>query len=302
MNVVGPNAAAPSPRRSTPRTLRLLGGLAFVASVLPGCIGQGEYDRLYETNRSLEARNAELQRERDEARAAADLIRNRIGSGEGTLADLQRQNAELRRLLDDAMADYRTLEGRMAGLTFGPLDAATDEALTRLAAQYPDLIKYDSARGMLRFASDLTFASGSAVVQDNARQALGALANVLKSPAASAYEVVIEGHTDSQRVSATTARQHPTNRHLSAHRAIAVIDELGRLSVPAGRMMAAGWGEHRPVVPNSGTGNTPQNRRVEIFLARGHSTGAAGGDMTGASTTATPNRDAPPERQIDITK
>ena len=48
-------------------------GLLCMASLLGGCVGQGEYDRLFETNRSLTARNAELTRERDEARAHGGL-------------------------------------------------------------------------------------------------------------------------------------------------------------------------------------------------------------------------------------
>jgi len=277
-------------------TLALL-GLSLVASLLGGCVGQGEYDRLYETNNSLTARNAELTRERDEARAAADLMRSSIGSGAGTMADLQKQNIELRRLLEQAMSDYRSLESRMAGLQFGPLDAATDEALTTLAAQFPDLIKYDSARGMLRFASDLTFDSGQDAVKNDAKGALSALAQVLNSGSAARYQVVVEGHTDSQRISSGTAARHPTNRHLSAHRAIAVINELSKMGVPADRMMAAGWGEHKPAVPNTGTGNTPANRRVEIFLARSHSA---------SDTTTTPTSLTSPspatEPQMDITK
>lgn len=284
-------------------------GLVMAAGTLTGCIGQGEYDRLYEQNRSLEARNAELARERDEARAALDLLRGRVGSGEGALSDLQRENNELRRQLDGALADLRSLEAQIGNLQFGRLDPETDEALRALAEQYPDLIKYDSARGMLRFASDLTFDSGSAVVKPGARDALNALASVLRSPSAAAYEVVIEGHTDSQRVSANTTRNHPTNRHLSAHRAISVIDALADMQVPRERMMAAGWGEFRPAVPNTPSGNTPQNRRVEIYLAKSRgngvpapagTTGDAGMDQQGGRFNS--GREQPPSRPQDITK
>lgn len=277
--------------------------LAFAA--LTGCVGQGEYDNLYATNRSLTSQNAELTRERDEARAALEALKRSLGSGEGALAALQRENTELRRLLDQAMADLKNLDGRMAGLTFGQLDPQTDAALEAFARQYPDLVKYDSARGMLRFASDLTFDSGSVVVKSEAKRALEALATVLQSASAMQYEVVIEGHTDSQRISAATARNHPTNRHLSAHRAIAVIDVLGGMGISYGRMMAAGWGEFRPMVPNSSNGNTPANRRVEIFLAKAKSTGEASSNAGGfdsSTTTSSPDRREPPRRPIDLTK
>lgn len=276
----------------------LIGGLLAMVSLLTGCIGQGQYDKLHESNRSLTARNAELMRERDEARAQVELMRRNVGSNAGTLADLQRQNEELRRQLEQALADFRSLEQRIASFDFGPVDAETDQALTALAAQYPDLIRYDPARGMLRFASDLTFDSGSDVVKENAKRALGALAQILNSASATNYDVIVEGHTDSQRIAnPTTLREHRTNRRLSAHRSIAVIDELGRLGVALDRLMAAGWGEHRPAVPNTPSGNTPANRRVEIFLVK--STGGSRG-AAAPEAPATPARRTEPE--IDMTK
>jgi chemotaxis protein MotB len=277
--------------------------LVLSATTLTACVGQGEYDNLYTTNRSLTDQNKSLQRERDEARIALEALKKSLGNGEGALAALQKENSDLRRLLDEANASLKDLEGKMAGLSFGPLDSDTDAALRALAAKYPDLIKYDETRGMLRFASDLTFDSGSTIVKDNAKKALSALGEVLRSSSASQYEIVVEGHTDSQRISATTQKLHPTNRHLSAHRSIAVIDVLGSMGVSYGRMMAAGWGEYRPIVANTGSGNTPANRRVEIYLAKGHSTGSAEGETASAAThSATPDRRTPPKKPMDLTK
>ncbi|MCX5689709.1 MAG: OmpA family protein [Planctomycetota bacterium] len=280
--------------------------ITLAAGTLTGCVGQGEYDNLYTTNRSLKARNAELERERDEARTALEALKKSLGSGEGALAALQKENSELRRLLDEANASLKDLESKMAGLDFGKLDADTDALLKKFAAMYPDLVKYDAERGMLRFASDLTFDSGSIVVKEDAKRALSALAEVLKASSAMQYEVVVEGHTDSQRISSGTAKNHPTNRHLSAHRAIAVIDVLGSGGVTWGRMMAAGWGEFRPVVANNSSGNTPANRRVEIYLAKSHGTGTAGNAAAPATTTdstaVAPDRREPPKKPIDLTK
>jgi chemotaxis protein MotB len=278
--------------------------LAGAALLLGGCVNQGEYDRLYETNASLSSQLTQAQRERDEARAALDLLRKNYGNSSGALASLQEQNDQLRRQLDAALADYNSLEARLAGLQFGPLPAEVNAALTALADQYPDLIKFDASRGMLRFASDLTFDSGSDVVKEQAKQALAAFARILNSSAAASYDVIIEGHTDSQRISqASTRAKHPTNRHLSAHRSIAVIDDLMKLGVQPGRLMAAGWGEYRPAVPNTPSGNTPANRRVEIFLVK--STGAAPAAETVAPATLTnvnPGREEPPARPADISK
>lgn len=286
------------------RGLVALAGVAAV-SMLGGCVNQGEYDRLYETNRSLTGQLSNANRERDEARAALDLLRKNYGSSSGALAQLQQNNDELKRQLDQALADYKSLETKMAGMQFGPLPAELNAALTALADQYPDLIKFDAARGMLRFAADLTFDSGSDTVKEQAKKALGALAQILNNTAASSYDVVVEGHTDSQRISqGSTRAKHPTNRHLSAHRAISVIDDLMKLGVAPQRMMAAGWGEYRPAVTNSSTGNTPQNRRVEIFLVKSAGSAPAAETVTPAPTISTvdPKHEEPPARPTDISK
>jgi chemotaxis protein MotB len=268
-----------------------------LASLLGGCVGQGEYDRLYEVNASLTAQNKDLARQVEEERAAKALLQNGALSGDKTVAGLQKQLLAVTAQRDNALQSLRDMEKRLAGMDFGPVDATTDLALAQIASQFPDLIKYDQSRGMLRFASDLTFDSGSDKLRADAASAIDALGKVLTSSSASAYEVVIEGHTDSQRLSAGTAQRHRTNRHLSTHRAISVAEQLAGLGVASDRMLAAGWGEWRPLVPNTGNGNTPSNRRVEIFLAKGRGTG---GETNTAP--ATIDRTTNVNDDIDITK
>ncbi len=256
-----------------------------------GCVNQAEMDRLAETNRSLTESNQRMKQDLDESRLAMDRQRQALAKAEAAIEEYKRQYGDARGQLDAALKSLRDFEGRLAGVSFVALDPETDRALTELAQKYPDLIQYDAARGMLRFSADLTFDSGSAVVRDSAQASLSALANILKTSAASAYEILVVGHTDSQRISSGTARLHPTNMHLSCHRAIAVRDVLNGQGVPPDRVQAAGWGEFRPAVTNTPSGNTPQNRRVEIFLTR--STAAA------TAETATTPRATVPARQPD---
>lgn len=89
----------------------------------------------------------------------------------------------------------------------------------------------------------MTFDSGSDEVKSEALASLTALADILKSGAATAYDVVVVGHTDARRIAANTASCHPTNLHLSAHRAISVIGVLGQMGVSESRLQAAGWGD-----------------------------------------------------------
>jgi chemotaxis protein MotB len=273
---------------------------------LVGCVGQGEYDKVVETNRALTDKNITLQRERDESRSALEAQRNALARLEAALSEARSQNVNLADALKRAGYDLDDLRKAMAELEIGPLDEATDKALAELAAQFPDLITYDHTKGMLRFASDLTFASGSADVNDSARSSLSALARILNSSSAAGYDVHIVGHTDSQRIGGGTAKLHPTNVHLSAHRSISVRAALASLGVPGERMMVAGWGEFRPAVPNNANGNTAANRRVEIFLTKSRSdAGGVAPGGTGADSEpvrSKPSRETPPSKPIDVTK
>lgn len=279
-----------------------VGALVALAAVgigggLGGCASQESVDGMQETNRSLANQLAQVRAELDECRAGAASDANYRSAAGSTVAEMQAANARLQRELDAANDAYRNLESRIAGIEFAPLNEQTDRALAQLAAQYPQLLRYDSARGMIRFASDLTFASGSADVQDTARASLNALGQILNSSAAIGYDVIVVGHTDAQRISAATAPKHPTNMHLSCHRAIAVRDALASMGVAGGRMQAAGWGENRPAVPNAANGNTPENRRVEIYL-----TNATGGSYAGVTTNEMGIDAATPPSRVDPTK
>jgi chemotaxis protein MotB len=275
---------------------------AGLGLALGACTTQQNYDTLADANRSLKNSNEELRRSHQECQNEVQLLQRQNTAKETAMAELNRVNSFLRQQLQDAGIALANFDSRLSGMQFGALDPETDRALTALASQYPDIIRYDSSIGMLRFASDLTFGSGSDQVQQTARQSLQSLAQILTSSAAAPYEVMIVGHTDSQPISSGTAQRPPTNMHLSAHRAISVRAALASMGVPAERMYAAGWGEHRPVVPNTATGNTPQNRRVEIYLTRATGQRGATTASTPTTTTSSPRREAMPNLQPDMTK
>src|SRR5690349_14447622 len=93
------NGAPQHPRRESHMNVRRLTLLALgltLTSLLGGCVGQGEYDRLYEVNASLTAQNKDLARQLEEERQAKLLLQKNGMSGETTVAALQRQNAALR--------------------------------------------------------------------------------------------------------------------------------------------------------------------------------------------------------------
>ncbi len=248
-------------------TMTALAGLMLGVTVLTGgCVKQENYDDLMTTNRSLREQLVALEDERDGLEANLQAVRGQLDQTSSELNAMQGSSSSMNSSLSTLQADYNRLLEEVATLEMGGLPGDVQFALEQMAREHPELVTFDSSKGMLRFASDFTFPSGSAEVRDDAANTLGDLARVLNNAGAN-LEVRIIGHTDSQKPSQpATLRNHPTNRHLSVHRAISVGRILESAGVDPVRIMVAGYGESRPVVANGPRG-AAANRRVEIFLA-----------------------------------
>lgn len=242
--------------------LSLLAGLSLVG--LTGCIPQAKYDDLMTAYRSKEQQVLTLQGDLDSSRANEEALRLQLAKAAEDLRLAQDMMKNGGGDLASLQARYEELLKRINGMNSGPLADSVNEALTIIAGQYPDLLEFDAKRGMLRFKSDVTFDSGSAVLSAKASEVLRKIAPILNTPDAKELEVKVVGHTDNQPI-VRVKKEHPTNVHLSAHRAISVRDELVRGGVKAGRFQVAGYGEFRPLVVNGAKG-ARENRRVEIFL------------------------------------
>lgn len=248
------------------RTAALTTVFVAIAGLGTGCVSQQEYDNLYETNMSLRSQNQELTNLLGSTESTNTQLQGSAGDAQGVIDSLRSENTKLRDGLAGSQVAFDNLENRMNSLQIVHLDAATDRALSDLAGQFPDLIIYDADHGMLRFVSDMTFGSGSDLVQASAGESLNQLADVLNSGSASKYDIQIVGHTDDEVPSANTRKRHPSNMHLSAHRAISVRAQLGQAGIDWKRMSVIGWGENRPLVSNNKGKGTKANRRVEIYL------------------------------------
>jgi chemotaxis protein MotB len=240
--------------------------LVGFAGLSTGCVSQQEFDKLYDTNQSLRSQNQELTNLLGSSESTNSQLQGSAGDAQGVIGSLRSENKTLRDALAGSQVSFANLEDRMNSLQIVHLDAATDQALSDLAGQFPDMIIYDADKGMLRFVSDTTFGSGSDSVQASAGASLTQLAGVLNSGSAGKYDIRIVGHTDDQKISSGTQKRHPTNMHLSAHRAIAVRAALGKAGIDWNRMSVTGWGENRPLVANNKGKGTKANRRVEIYL------------------------------------
>ena len=106
----------------------------------------------------------------------------------------------------------------------------------------------------------LLFASGSAEVDQSGREILRKLGDVIATQ--SDLEIIIEGHTDTDKLSSTSIPRN--NWELSVLRSTAVLDIImGQPGVDPAILTASGRGEYHPVDPD----DKSKNRRIEIILA-----------------------------------
>jgi chemotaxis protein MotB len=150
----------------------------------------------------------------------------------------------------------------------GALPVELSTLLEDFAKQQPDLVTYDASRGIVKFKSDLLFDKGSDTVAATAIEAVKSLAAILNTEQGKKFDVIVAGHTDDIPIQKPETRaKHPTNWHLSVHRAISVLNVMESNSIASKRLSARGFGEFRPIAENQpGKKGNPQNRRVEIYI------------------------------------
>jgi chemotaxis protein MotB len=270
--------------------------VAALGLVLSGCVAQEKYGAL-----KIEADS--LREQLQEAQTAAAAAHNGEAAwksqydkmieqlnGKDALAGLSaKEAAELRAQLEAMRAKYENALNA-PGPQVVALPPELSNQISELVKQFPDVIEFDAARGVVKFKSDVTFARGSAELTPQAKQVIGRVAQILNSPVAKDYELLVAGHTDSTPVnnSATVQAGHKDNWYLSAHRALVVGKELMNNQIRPGRVGAAGYGAERPVASNGTSEGQAKNRRVEIaVLPTTHKGGpaVAGGEVSAPKKT-----------------
>jgi len=244
--------------------------LAVLGLGIAGCAtNQSQTQRYRDLYQQAQSQIEDLRGRLEEARSRASALQEKAAATPELVERLEQAVAERDRLLE-ALSDAESQLRELAAAR--PLPKQLDEAVMELAERYPDLMSYNPDRGMIRLHSDLTFGLGSVELSEEATRSLQRLAEILKASYASDYEVRVVGHTDNVPIRRPATREkHPTNWHLSVHRAISVMNALKEAGVSERRIGVAGYGSHRPSVPHR-TGpdgqptGTEANRRVELLL------------------------------------
>jgi outer membrane protein OmpA-like peptidoglycan-associated protein len=112
----------------------------------------------------------------------------------------------------------------------------------------------------LKLRKQVHFQHDSAEILPDSSAILEEIADVLNThPEIKGIEV--QGHTDNQGSA-------PYNLKLSESRAQAVVDTLVKLSVDPLRLQAKGYGDTKPLMPNTTESNRAKNRRVQLMIKK----------------------------------
>ena len=195
-------------------------------------------DRLSQVNASLAQREIALKQ------AAA-----KEGQLQATVADLSKSKDELQvryAELEQKSAEYEQLQQSLKSeIEQGQIELA--EAKGRMTVKLKDKI---------------LFASGSAKIGPEGKQALAKVADAFKE--LKGKVVRVEGHTDDRPIGGAA---FPSNWELSGARALAVVRYLQERGVDPAILAGAAYSQYRPVTTNDTPEGRSLNRRIEIVLA-----------------------------------
>lgn len=139
----------------------------------------------------------------------------------------------------------------------GPLDRLPLDAL----GDHVEVLKVGNTM-RFRIRSELLFASGDAGLTAGGRALVDSLLPIFNL--AIDHNIVVEGHTDNLPIS---TERFPSNWELAAGRAGSVVRHLESRGLNPTRLRATGYGETRPIAPNTTAQGQSTNRRVELILS-----------------------------------
>ncbi|HVF96105.1 MAG TPA: flagellar motor protein MotB [Flavisolibacter sp.] len=243
----------------------------FLVSIsFTSCVPQKKYKEALSREQSLLAQSTQQ---------GDEIVRLK-----GQIEGLQKDNARLIGQIDEALQKYSQVSGQ-ANLTQKQLEAEQQrlldlrkllqqqgEAVENLRKKMADALTGFSSNELTVFTKNgrvyvslqesLLFPSGSAVVNEKGKAALGTLAQALNN--SPDINVVVEGHTDSIPIK----KAFEDNWALSTARASSIVRLLtNTYAMDPTRVTASGRSYFEPVDTNSTPEGRQRNRRTEIILA-----------------------------------
>ncbi len=262
-------------------------------------------DALSAANNEYEVENTSLQKALTDCTTERDKLRAQLKGAENNLQNLQTSYAALEKNSDDVLQSNMSknrellaeLEAKGKKLTaeqerlnklkndllassnrlaeLESIMAAKDAAMNKLKETLSKALNNFEGKGLSVHQKDgkvyvsmenkLLFQTGSWAVGSEGRKAVEEVAKVLaQNPDIS---VLIEGHTDNDKIMGSLGNGIESNWDLSTKRATAIVNIIiENKQINKQNLTAAGRSEFEPITPNTSVEGKAKNRRIEIIL------------------------------------
>jgi chemotaxis protein MotB len=208
-----------------------------------------------DSNDALEAninKNRQLLAELEAKQKALTAEQDRLNKLKKDLEASSSRLAELEKMMADKEAAMKKLKETLSK----SLKAFEGKGLT---------VTEKDGKVYVSMENKLLFESGSWTVGAEGKKAVDLVGKVLgDNPEIS---VLIEGHTDNDKITGTIGGGVENNWDLSTKRATAIVNILSaNAKVKKENLTAAGRGEYAPLMSNESAEGKAKNRRIEIIL------------------------------------
>ncbi|MFK6999375.1 OmpA family protein [Flavobacterium oreochromis] len=205
-----------------------------------------------------------------------DALKANMDKNRELLAQLEAKEKALaaeKARLDKLSKEFKDRSDRVTELE--NLVAAKEASMKKLRETLAKSLKAFEGKGLLIHQKDgkvyvsmenkLLFESGSWTVGTEGKKAVDLVSKVLAdNPDIS---ILIEGHTDNDKITGTLGGGVENNWDLSTKRATAIVNLLSsNPKIKKENLTAAGRSEYSPLVSNESTDGKAKNRRIEIIL------------------------------------
>ncbi len=197
-------------------------------------------------------KNRELLAELEAKQKTLNAEQDRLNKLKGDLDASSTRLAELEKMMANKDAAMKKLKESLSKA----LNAFEGKGLT---------VEQRNGKVYVSMENKLLFDSGSWIIGTEGKKAVKALGDVLgQNPEIS---VLIEGHTDNDKITGTIGGGVENNWDLSTKRATAIVNILGEnKAIDKKNLTAAGRGEYAPLKSNDTAEGKAKNRRIEIIL------------------------------------
>ena len=253
------------PTRSRAQIGRFALTILCIALSATGCgVSKAKYLGMTKSRDELTVKSAQLQSSLDTAnqekatltseKAALDA---RVKEMESASQQLGTQLQDQQRTTAEVQSTYEAMVGRLkSDLSSGKVEVE----------QMRDGIN-------VNLAQDILFRSGSADLDKAGRTLLLKVAEELKS---SAFQVIVTGNTDNQKIGVALASRFPSNWELGGARASSIVRLFEGAGLDKARLAAVSFADSRPREANDTPAGRAKNRRIEIKLRPTAGTATAG--------------------------